>query len=144
MRSGLKDVVFVGYSSYQDLPRYYKTADIVCAPATGQESFGIILLEAMAVGKPIIASDIDGYNGVLTHGAEGLLVPPRNVSKLTQALTALMTDASLRQQLGSRGRLKAVEHDWESIARRVMDYYLSVLDKWSQKGALDESKAMLV
>ena len=106
-RSGLEDVVFAGYVTYSELPRYYKTADIVCFPATGRESFGIVLLEAMAVGKPIIASDIEGYASILTHGAEGLLVPPKNATKLAEALITLMTDEPLRQQMGSRGRLKA-------------------------------------
>jgi len=97
MRNGLADVVFIGYSSYQDLPRYYKTADIVCSPATGRESFGIILLEAMAVGKPIVASDIEGYASVMTHGTEGLLVPSKNVKELAKALLSLMTDKTLRE-----------------------------------------------
>ena len=107
-RSGLEDVNFAGYASYSDLPRYYKTADIVCFPATGRESFGIVLLEAMAVGAPIIASDIDGYARVLTHGAEGLLVPSKNAEKLAEALITLMTDAPLRQQIlvpGIRGKI---------------------------------------
>jgi len=126
-RDGLKDVVFVGYAPYRDLPRYYKTADIVCCPAIGWESFGIVLLEAMAVGKPIVASNIEGYASVVNHGTEGLLVPPKNTEKLAQALISLMTDESLRQQMGAKGRLKAVEYDWECVAQRVFDYYLECL-----------------
>lgn len=128
MRHGLKDVVFIGYSSYQDLPRYYKTADIVCSPATGCESFGIILLEAMAVGKPIVASDIEGYASVVTHGTEGLLVPPKNAEELAKALLSLMTDKTLREEMGTRGRLKALEYDWDKIARKILDYYTRVLN----------------
>jgi len=142
-RNGLKDVVFIGYASYQDLPRYYKTADIVCCPATGWESFGIVLLEAMAVGRPIVASNIPGYASVVTHSVEGLLVPPKSTEKLTQALISLMTDEPLRQQMGNKGRLKAVEYDWGHIAQRVMDYYLSVLNGPRRRERFQETKAIL-
>ena len=144
MRNGLKDVIFIGYAAYRDLPRYYKTADIVCCPATGRESFGIVLLEAMAVSKPIVASNIEGYASVLTHEAEGLLVPPKNADKLAQALISLMTDESLRQQMGDKGRLKAVEYDWENIAQRLLNYYLSVLNGPRRKEVPPKTEAILV
>jgi len=124
----LKDVVFVGYTSYADLPRYYRTADIFCIPAVGRESFGIVLLEAMAAGKPIIASDIDGYAAVLAHGVEGLLVPPKDNQALADALLSLLNDQTLRQQMGSNGRSKAEAHSWESIAQRTMEYYSELLE----------------
>ncbi|MBE9483007.1 MAG: glycosyltransferase family 4 protein [Chloroflexi bacterium] len=128
-RSGLKDVVFIGFVSYDELPRYYKTADIFCAPAIGWESFGIILLEAMATGKPIVASNIEGYASLVTHGVEGLLVPPKDVEILAQALITLMASESLRQEIGARGRVKAADYSWEHIARRVLNYYVKVLSE---------------
>ncbi len=127
--SGLKDVAFVGYAAYEQLPAYYQTADIVCSPATGRESFGIILLEAMAVGKPLVASNIEGYASVMTHKAEGLLVPPSNVEKLAEALLALISDKSLRGQMGATGRQTALQYDWEHIGKRVINLYLEVLNK---------------
>jgi len=129
MRSRLEDVVFVGYASQDDLPRYYKTADIFCAPATGWESFGMVLLEAMAVSKPVVASNIEGYASVVTHGVEGLLVPPKNEEMLAQTLISLMSDEPLRQQIGAKGKLKAQEYGWEHIAQRVLDYYVRVLSE---------------
>ncbi|GAH71848.1 unnamed protein product, partial [marine sediment metagenome] len=132
-RNGLKDVVFIGYSSYDELPRYYKTADIFCSPATGRESFGIALLEAMAIGKPIVASNIDGYASVVTDGAEGLLAPPKDEKALAQALISLMANESLRQQMGARGILTAEGYDWKHIAQRVLDYYMRVLSESPQK-----------
>ncbi|MFC1908325.1 glycosyltransferase family 4 protein [Chloroflexota bacterium] len=130
---GLEDVNFIGYSSYRDLPRYYKAADVVCAPATGWESFGIVLLEAMAVGKPLVASNIDGYSSVATDGVEGLLVPPKSPQGIAGALLSVMKDSSMQQQMGSRGRLKALEYDWEQVAKRVLDCYLAVLNGPSHK-----------
>ena len=133
-KHSLKDVFFVGYTNYEELPRYYKTADVFCAPATGWESFGIVLLEAMAVGKPIVASNIDGYASILTHGAEGLLVPPKDEKSLAQALTSLLNDEELRQKMGAKGILKAKEFDWENVARRVEALYSKVLSESQKRG----------
>ena len=121
------DVVFVGYAAYADVPRYYKTADVFCAPATSRESFGIVLLEAMAVGKPIVATNIEGYAAVVTQGEDGLLVPPQDENSLAQALISLMSDEALREQMGARGKLKAREYSWELVAGRILDYYARVL-----------------
>lgn len=132
-RRGLEDIVFAGYVPQEDLPRYYQSADIVCSPATGRESFGLILLEAMAMGKPIVASNIDGYASVATHGVEALMVPPKNKQMLAQALISLATDAQLRQEMGARGKVKAAEYGWEHIAQRVMDYYKAVLNQRSKR-----------
>lgn len=132
-RNDLKDVVFVGYTSYDELPRYYKTADVFCAPATSRESFGIVLLEAMAAGKPIVATNIGGYASVVTHGENGWLVPPKDSRGLAQALISIMSDEALRQQMGARGRLTAEKYNWEQIAQRVLDYYLRVLSESSRK-----------
>jgi len=139
-KNGLDDVIFTGYVTYSDLPRYYKTADIVCFPATGWESFGIVLLEAMAVSKPIIASAIDGYAGVLTHGTEGLSVPPKDVDKLSEALVTLMTDEPLRRQMGARGIIKAMEYDWAHLAQRMIDFYVETLNKIKLPEAIPEAE----
>ena len=125
----LKDVAFLGYVPYPELPRYYHTADIFCAPAIRGESFGIILLEAMAAGKPIIASNIKGYSGVLTHEVEGLLVPPKNKEALAQALLFLLNNPEARHQMGFRGRAKVEEYSWERISQRIMDYYWELLEE---------------
>jgi len=121
------DVVFVGYAAYADVPRYYKTADVFCAPATSRESFGIVLLEAMAVGKPIVATNIEGYASVVTQGEDGLLVPPQDSRALAQALVSVMSDEVLRQQMEAKGKLKAQGYSWEHIAQRILDYYVRVL-----------------
>lgn len=119
----IEDVVFVGGVSSEDLPRYYQAADIFCSPATSGESFGIVLLEAMASGKPIIASNIEGYSSVMSHGDEGLLVPPKDEEALTEALSNLIKDPSLREKLGTNGFLKAPGYDWSVVTEKILDYY---------------------
>jgi phosphatidylinositol alpha-mannosyltransferase len=143
-KSGLKDVVFVGLVAYNELPRYYKTADVFCAPAIASESFGLILLEAMSMGKPIVASNISGYANVVSHGVDGLLVPPADKDKLAKALVSLLGDESLRRQMGAKGRAKALEHSWERISQRVFDYYVRVLSEppWNKK--FPESKTTAI
>jgi phosphatidyl-myo-inositol alpha-mannosyltransferase len=123
----LHGVHFVGYVSPEELPRYYRTATVFCAPNTGFESFGIILLEAMASGVPIVASDIAGFRAVLDHGTEGLLVPPKDENAIAQAIVELLRNPERAAQMSACGRRKAVQYDWSLIARRVLDYYQDLL-----------------
>ncbi|HEX75071.1 MAG TPA: glycosyltransferase family 4 protein [Dehalococcoidia bacterium] len=123
----LVDVISTGFVSNTEMPTYYRSADIFCAPATGGESFGIVLLEAMASGKPVVATDIEGYASLLTHGEEGLLVPPRDEEALARALLSLLNDESLRHWMGAKGRIKAEKYSWANVAQQVMDYYTSLL-----------------
>ena len=123
----IEDVVFVGGVSSEDLPRYYAIADIFCSPATGKESFGIVLLEAMASGKPIIASNIEGYASVMSDGVQGILVPPKDEEALESALVTRIEDPDLRWQMGNNGRLDAQKYDWENVTREVLDYYTYLL-----------------
>jgi len=122
-RAHMQDVVFAGYIADEDLPRYQRTADIYCSPATGNESAGIVLLEAIAAGRPIVASNIEGYASVITHGVEGLLVLPKDAEALSHALVHLLADDALREQMGERGRLRAEEFSWERISQRILSYY---------------------
>jgi len=134
-RYGLTDVIFIGFVPYSELPRYYQTADVFCAPATGSESFGLILLEAMAMGKPVVASSIEGYANVVGHSVDGLLVPPADKDRLARALVTLLGDEKLRREMGARGRAKALGYSWENIARRVFEYYARVLSEppWNKR-----------
>ena len=134
-RQGWPDVVFAGYVSDEDLPRYFGSADVFCSPATGAESMGIILLEAMASGTPVVASNISGYATVISHGIDGILTTPRNSEELAWAVRYLLEHESLRQQFIQAGLQKARAYAWPHVAQRVMDYYYELL-KESSRGSL--------
>ncbi|GAG47098.1 unnamed protein product, partial [marine sediment metagenome] len=91
------------------------------------ESFGIVLLEAMAAGLPIVGSNIAGYQCVLTQGVEGELVSPTNVEMLTNALINLLHDQERRQAYGQAGQETASKYAWEKIIMRVLNYYYELL-----------------
>jgi phosphatidylinositol alpha-mannosyltransferase len=123
----IDNVEFCGFVSSEDLVRYYRSADLFCAPSTGQESFGIVLLEAMASGKPIVASDIPGYRSVVNSGVEGLLVPPKDEQALAGALVRVLSDESMRARMSAAGRLRAEQFSWDKVAQGVLAYYEQVL-----------------
>jgi phosphatidyl-myo-inositol alpha-mannosyltransferase len=123
------DVTFAGYVSAEDLPRYYQACDVFCAPNTGQESFGIVLLEAMAAGAPIVASDIPGYRDVVTTGEEGILVERQNPGALADGLCRLLGSPELRASMRRTGQIKAREYDWPRVASSVLAYYDEVMQR---------------
>jgi phosphatidylinositol alpha-mannosyltransferase len=126
-RRDIRGVRFVGFVSEEDKARYYRTADVLCVPATGFESFGIVLLEGMAAGVPVVASDIPGFRTVLDDDAQGVLVAPRDPQALAKALVDLLHDPRRRAQLGAAGRAQAAAYDWSRVARQVLDFYAHVI-----------------
>jgi phosphatidylinositol alpha-mannosyltransferase len=126
---GIRDVEWLGRVADDEKVRYFASADIYCAPNTGQESFGIVLLEAMAAGVPIVASDIHGFKRVVERNVQGILVEPRNPRALAAALYALARDPDLRHEMGEAGRARAPEFSWERVTERIVDYYYEVRDQ---------------
>ena len=125
----LRGVHFVGYVPPEELPRYYRTATLFCAPSTGFESFGIILLEAMAAGLPIVATDIAGYRSVVQDGVDGLLFPKGDERALAEALIELLRDPARRVSMSAAGKRKAAQYDWDIIAQHVLDFYERLIDE---------------
>ena len=123
----LGDIIFVDHVTNSIKMRYFKTCDIFCSPAIGNESFGIVLLEAMASGKPIIASDIPGYKTVLENNKQGILVPPKNESAIASSILRLLENPLLRNELGGNGIARAREYDWEIIGNKINNYYNQIL-----------------
>jgi phosphatidylinositol alpha-mannosyltransferase len=135
---GLNGVEFLGRVSDDEKAQLYKTADVYVSPATGGESFGIVLLEAMAAGTPIVASDIHGYKGVVRRGREGLLVPPRQPRELAVAIDQLLRDPARRAEMGESGRARAAEFSWARVTTKVDDYYGFVIRRLAASGSLPE------
>ncbi len=123
------DVLFAGRVSDEDKRRWYKTADICCAPSTGRESFGIVLLEAMAAGRPIVASDIHGYKSVVQRNVSALLVEPKDAEALADALERLVIDPQLRARMGAAGLARAPQYDWAHVTRQLAEYYDEILSR---------------
>ncbi len=120
-------VHFEGRVSNDRLPQYYASADVFCSPARGGESFGIVLLEAMASGVAIVATDLPGYRTVLTPGEEGLVVPTHDPASLARALRTLLEDPALRGEMGARGMVTARRFAWPAIVDRLESIYASLL-----------------
>jgi phosphatidyl-myo-inositol alpha-mannosyltransferase len=115
------DVVFAG-RVLQERPDWYASADVYCAPAR-IASFGVTLLEAMAAGKPVLASDIEGFREVVEHGREGELVPPDDPAAWARALVRMAGDPVRAERYGERGRTTAVRHAWPSVTGEVLGLY---------------------
>jgi phosphatidylinositol alpha-mannosyltransferase len=128
-RDGIHGVHFVGYVLEADKPRYFRSCDVFCAPSLGFESFGYVLLEAMAAGRAIVASDIPGYRCVLTHGREGLLVGPGDPGALGAALVRLLRDRNLRERMGAQGEATARSLSWSKVGLRILAYYHELLER---------------
>jgi phosphatidylinositol alpha-mannosyltransferase len=121
------DVLFMGAVSEDQKPRYHASADLFVAPNTGGESFGIILLEAMAAGLPIVASDIPGFRTVMQDGRQGRMVAPGNAFALSDAIGTVLANNRLGAAMAAEGRRTAGEYDWSVIGGRLERLYRQVL-----------------
>ena len=107
----------------EQVPSYLAAGDIFVSPAVGQESFGIALVEAMAAGLPVVATDIPGYREVVSNGIEGLLVPPRDPEALAAGLVRVLGSPELAARLGEAGRERARTFDWPIVVDRLEALY---------------------
>jgi phosphatidyl-myo-inositol alpha-mannosyltransferase len=127
-RAGLPPIVservdLLGQVSEPDKARMLRSVDVYCAPNTGQESFGIILLEAMAARTPIVASDIEAFRRVLDGGAAGELFARGNPAALAAALGTLLDDPERRAQLVAVGDRVVAPYDWRVVTEQVVRVY---------------------
>jgi len=119
-------VLFVGAVDEEQKARYHASADVFVAPNVGGESFGIVLLEAMAAGLPVVASNIPGFRGVVKDARQGLLVPPGDALALAGAIGTLLANARLRRAMAAEGRLSVARYDWSVVGAEVEEIYRTV------------------
>jgi phosphatidylinositol alpha-mannosyltransferase len=119
-----EDVVFAGAAG-EDRADWFAAADVFCAPSQ-EPSEGQTLLEAMAAGKPVLASDVDGYRDVLTHGREGELLAAEDPGAWARAIVRLSREPVRAAAYGERGRMTAQRHAWPSVAHELLGLYRSI------------------
>ena len=119
-------VELLGLVSDEDKPRVYATGHIYCAPNTHGESFGIVLIEAMAAGTPVVASDLEAFRRVLDNGSAGVLVPVGDPLALAGALADLLGDEPRRRALAAVRSAAVLQYDWSTVARRIVEVYETV------------------
>ena len=120
-------VELLGLVSDADKARVYASGDVYCAPNTHGESFGIVLIEAMATGTPVVASDLEAFRRVLEDGRAGVLVPVGDPAALAVALAELLGDPVRRKELAARGAETVEQYDWTTVTARVLEVYETVI-----------------
>jgi phosphatidyl-myo-inositol alpha-mannosyltransferase len=119
----IPSVEWLGRISEEEKATRLRSATVACFPAIDGESFGIVLLEAMAAGTTLVASDIDGYRDVARHDREALLVKPGDVNELAAALRTVLDQEPRRDSLVAAGRVRADEFSMEQLAQRFVGIY---------------------
>src|SRR3712207_9303217 len=104
------------------LPLYYSAADITIMPSH-YESFGLVAVESMASGTPVIASNVGGLSYTVKDGETGFLVPEENHFKLAEQVHTLLKNPDLRQRMGEQATMHAQQYSWRNIASRIIDLY---------------------
>ena len=119
-------ITFLGKKSQDTLPYYYSAAEAVVVPSQ-YESFGMVALEAMACGTPVVASQVGGLAFLIQDGRTGYMVPSNEPTQLADRLTRLLKDQKLRQQMGKNAAELARNYSWEIIARKIVELYNQVI-----------------
>jgi phosphatidylinositol alpha-mannosyltransferase len=121
-------IEWLGRISDDEKARRIRGADVFCAPSLGGESFGIVLLEAMAGGAVLVASDLPGYRNVARPGIDALMVPPGDVDALGAALRTALANGDRAAALVDAGSERAQHFSMESLAGRYLDLFAELVD----------------
>jgi phosphatidylinositol alpha-mannosyltransferase len=120
-------VTMLGTVPHAELPPYQVACGLLLAPSLGGESFGYVLVEAMAAGLPVVASRIPGYDEVVQDGQEGFLVPPGDPRAAADAAAKVLDDPALARTMGQAGRTRAARYDWAVVAEEIEAAYREAL-----------------
>jgi phosphatidyl-myo-inositol alpha-mannosyltransferase len=125
-REDRESVTVLGMVAPQDKASVLASGTVYVAPNTGGESFGIVLLEAMASGTPVVASDLEAFQRVLNNGKGGITFENENSDVLAQVVSDLLSNPTQCAELSAQGKLRAAEFDWAVVAKRIVDVYESI------------------
>lgn len=126
-KNKIPNVFFEREVKEKELTSYYRTADIFCSPAIFGEAFGIVLLEAMASKKPVVAFANQGYKEVLSGKGSEFLAEPKDLKDLIEKLERLIKNRRLREEMAEWGREEAKKYSWDEIAQRTLNFYDKVI-----------------
>jgi len=135
-----KNVTFSGTLRTEDLPSYYQSADVFVLPSVNKsgrtEALGVVLLEAMASGCPVIGSNVGGIPDIITDGENGFLVPEQSPEILAEKIVQILSNPDLKRKFRINGRETAQKlFSWESISYRFSEVYDEILERYSEKGS---------
>jgi len=120
-------VLFEGKVAAELIPQYYASCTVYVSPATGGEVFGIVLTEAMATGKPVVASNIPGYSDVIQDTINGLLFDIHDTQDIAQKISSVLQNEQLQKELSKNARERALVFSWRTVAKQVLSYYETLL-----------------
>ncbi len=129
------NVTFLGMVSDEEKAQLLRSVDIYCAPNTGGESFGIILVEAMSAGAPVLASDLDAFSLVLEGGQAGRMFPNSDAAALAKEALALLADPARRTELSETAARAVRRYDWSVVGADILSVYEMVTESTAQVSA---------
>jgi phosphatidyl-myo-inositol alpha-mannosyltransferase len=133
-------VEFLGMVSDADKARFLRSVDLYIAPNTGGESFGIILVEAMSAGAPVLASDLDAFAQVLDHGGAGELFANEDADALAEAAVRLLGDPARLAELRERGSAHVRRFDWSTVGADILSVYETVTSGAAAVATADDAR----